>query len=75
MNKVNKKIVNYDPEADVLSLYIGKGSEEEFVEIAPNISVELNKNGKVIGLEILNASKVLKPTLKPLQSRSLVRAK
>jgi uncharacterized protein YuzE len=71
---MNKKIVNYDPEADVLALYLSKGAEEEFVEVAPNVSVELDKKGKVIGIEILNASKVLKPTLKPLQKKALVSA-
>lgn len=74
MSKANK-IVNYDPEADALSLYLHKGGEEEFVEVAPNVSVELDKKGRVIGIEILNASKVLRPTLKPLQNRALVRTK
>lgn len=64
-----KKVVNYDAEADVLAVYIGKGREEEFVEIAPNISVELDKRGSVIGFEILNASKILKPLLKASSRR------
>ena len=39
---------------------------EEFVEIAPGINVELDDRGQVIGIEILNASKCLKPIAKPL---------
>ena len=65
-----KQFVHYDPEADAISLYVRPGREEEFVEIAPNISVELNAKGSVIGVEILNASKVLRPFLKSLEKRS-----
>jgi uncharacterized protein YuzE len=46
-------------------LYIGlkRGTEEEFVE--------LDSKGQVIGIEILNASKVLKPVIKPFQKQIL----
>jgi uncharacterized protein YuzE len=62
----NKPKVNYDPKSDVIYIVAKKGKEEEFVEIAPGISVELDENGKVIGIEILNASNFLKPIAKPL---------
>ena len=45
------------------------GIEEEFAEIAPGVSVELDKRGNVIGVEILNASKVLRPVMKLLQKQ------
>ena len=35
------------------------GPEDKHQEIAPGISVELDKNGQLLGIEILNASKVL----------------
>lgn len=63
--------MHYDPEADVLGLYIGKGQEEEFVELAPDVSVELDPKGAVIGVEILNASKVLSPFLHYLKRQKL----
>lgn len=59
----SRKIINYDSASDVLYLGIKGGQEEEFVEIAPGVNVELNENGEVIGVEVLNASKVLKPVL------------
>lgn len=59
-----KQVVHYDPEADVIAFYLGKGREEEFVEISPNVSLEFDARGSVIGLEILNASKVLQPFLR-----------
>lgn len=62
----HKPQVNYDPKADVLYIVAKKGKEEEFVEIAPGINAELDENGKVIGVEILNASRILKSVAKPL---------
>ena len=72
MNKLNsKKIINYDRKSDVLYLGVKEGIEEEFVEIAPGVNVELDERGKVIGIEILNASKVFRPVLNPLQEQVL----
>jgi len=56
--KNSKKIINYDPKSDVLYMGVKKGIEEEFVEIFPGINVELDQRGQVIGVEILNASKI-----------------
>lgn len=70
-NLKSKKIINYDPKSDVLYLGIKRGPEEEFIEISPGINVELDQRGRVIGVEILNASKVLKPVVKPLQKQIL----
>ena len=60
-----KPQVNYDYQIDVLYIAIHKGKEEEFIEIAPGINVELDEDGKVFGIEILNASKFFKPVPKP----------
>jgi len=59
--KNNKKLIHYDKQSDVLYFGVQKGVEEEFVEIAPGIAAELNDEGRVIGIEVLNASRVLKP--------------
>ncbi|MFH1370210.1 MAG: DUF2283 domain-containing protein [Planctomycetota bacterium] len=61
-----KPLINYDYESDVLYIVAKKAVEEEFAEIAPGINVELDDKGQVIGIEILNASKCLKPIAKPL---------
>ncbi|MCL4366227.1 DUF2283 domain-containing protein [Patescibacteria group bacterium] len=58
MKKINQKIY-YDKKTDVLWLNIKNGPEEEYKEVAPGIGVELNKKGELLGIEILNASKVL----------------
>jgi len=43
--------------------------EEEFIEIAPGVHVEIDERGEVIGIEILNASQILKPVAKSLVPR------
>ncbi len=62
----NKPLVNYDSKSDVLYIVARKGKEEQFVEVAPGINVELDEKGEVIGIEILDASNFLKPIAKPL---------
>lgn len=63
MKQKQKPVFHYDREADVLGVSIRAGREEEFVEVAPNVSVELDRKGNVIGFEILNASKLLTPLM------------
>lgn len=64
--KKNKKIY-YDKESDVLWFLVKSGPEIEYKEIAPGISVELGESGELLGIEILNASKVLNPILSQKQ--------
>lgn len=62
----NKPIINYDSKSDTIYIVAKRGTEEEFVEIVPGINVEIDEKGEVIGIEILNASKFLRPIAKPL---------
>lgn len=62
--------VNYDDEEDIL--YIAEeGVEEEVVEIHPGVNVELNAEGKMIGIEIMNASRILKNVILPIEKKAL----
>lgn len=62
--------VFYDEKEDIL--YIAKeGREEEFVELAPGINVELDDSGELIGVELFNASNLLKDVIKPMEKRIL----
>lgn len=65
----SKQIAYYDPESDVFYIGVKKGLEEEYEEIAPGINAELNEKGEVIGIEILNASRILKPVSKAVAER------
>lgn len=61
--KQTKEKIYYDKKTDVLWLLVKSGPEETHQEISPGISLELGKNGELLGVEILNASKVLGPKL------------
>lgn len=68
MNK--NTIINYDKESDIIYIVTKKGTEDNIIEVSPGINVELNDKGEVIGIEILNASKLLKPVMKPLYKQT-----
>ena len=50
---------NYDKKSDSLFIYLGEGEEDRFEEIAPGINIELDEKRKIIGIEILKASRFL----------------
>ena len=57
--------IRYDAESDILWL-ARPGFEDEFVELHPGVNIELDLNGLPIGVEILNASKLLKQVVEAL---------
>ena len=60
--------VFYDEKEDIL--YLGKeGQEEEIVELATGINVELDGSGELIGVELFNASTLLKDVIKPIEKK------
>ena len=48
--------INYFKEEDILHLLISEEPESASIEISPNVTAELNADGDLIGVEILNAS-------------------
>ena len=48
--------ITYDPKADALNLTFKKGKAVKTVEIAPEINLDLDKNGRPLYLEIIGAS-------------------
>ena len=48
--------ITYDSKADALNLTFREGRVAKTVEIAPEINLDLDKNGKPIYLEIIGAS-------------------
>ena len=60
--------VFYDEDNDILYL-AKKGQEEEVIEISPGVNVELNKRGELIGVELFNASNLLKDIIQPMQKK------
>ncbi len=58
----NAKMKYFEPE-DILYLTISDELEANSVEISPNITVELNELGELIGLEITNASAFIRDSI------------
>ena len=64
--------VTYFEDVDTLHLSIAEEAEAGSVEISPDVTAELNANGELIGVEILNASSYLRDTiLESTQARLL----
>ena len=64
--------MRYFEQEDILHLVIAKGSESRSLELSPNITVELNDQNELMGVEILNASKFLRDTvLESVQAKTL----
>lgn len=69
---MNKTRVRYFEQEDVLHLLIAEGQESRSLELGPNITVELNDNNELIGVEILNASAFLRDAvLESIQAKTL----
>ena len=49
--------VTYDPEVDVLRILFSSAAIEESDEDKPGVILDYDKDGNVVGLEILDASK------------------
>jgi uncharacterized protein YuzE len=58
-----KPKVNYDAGSDTLYILMKEGAEEEFVEVADGVVIELDTSKEIIGIEILHASEILEPLL------------
>ena len=57
---------------DVLHLAISDEPEMGSVELSPNITVELNDKGEMIGIEILEASRFIRDSImESVQARML----
>jgi len=47
----------YDPEVDVLRILFSNQDIEESDEDKPGVIIDYDKNGNIVGLEVLEASK------------------
>jgi uncharacterized protein YuzE len=49
--------VEYDKKADALYIWVRKAKYDISEELAENVIIDLDKKGRIIGLEVLDASK------------------
>ena len=65
--------ITYDPKADALNLTFRKGKVHRTLELAPEIILDLDKNGKPLYLEIIGASeKIGKKRVSEILMRNLI---
>ncbi len=73
---MNKTKMAYFEKEDILHLAISDDPEGGSLELSPNITAELNDNGELIGIEILNASAFIRDSiLESVQAKMLSLAK
>ena len=51
--------VEYDAKADAMYIWLRKAKYDISEELAENVVIDLDKNGRIIGIEVLDASKNL----------------
>ncbi|WP_301101454.1 DUF2283 domain-containing protein [Propionivibrio sp.] len=49
--------IEYDPEADALYVRLGEQKITESEQVQPGVILDFDESGKVVGVEILSASK------------------
>ena len=54
--------VRYDKEVDAMYVYAEEGQIEHSEEIGEGIIVDVSKEGKIVGMEILDASEKFSPS-------------
>ena len=60
--------VTYDPEADALYMEFRDGVAVDNVDLAPGVSADLDRRGRVLGIEVVHSSRHLRPFLAGLAS-------
>jgi len=69
---MSKPRLMYFEEDDILHLVISDEPEKGSVELSPDVTAELNEEGELIGIEILNASAFIRDSiLESVQARVL----
>jgi uncharacterized protein YuzE len=53
--------ITYDPEADVLYIALRDAPAADGMDVEEGVTVDLDKGGHIIGVEILDASQKLTP--------------
>lgn len=57
--------LTYDPEADALSLRLSDGAVDSSEEVGPNVVLDFDAEGRVVGIEVLFVSEL--PDANPME--------
>lgn len=66
--------MRYFEQSDILHITISDEPEAGSVELSPNITVELNDKGEMIGIEILEASRFIRDSIMETLQAKVLRA-
>ncbi|CAN5426012.1 hypothetical protein BH23ACI1_BH23ACI1_27500 [soil metagenome] len=70
--------LNYEPEHDLLSVWVGTSVLADSVEVEPGVCVRVSNDGTVVGLQVVDAAARLHKDARTLESptyaRQLLRA-
>ena len=61
---MNKTKMKYFKDDDIIYVNISDSMEINSVELSPNITAEIDENGELIGIEILNASTFVRDSIR-----------
>ncbi|NCO25220.1 DUF2283 domain-containing protein [Candidatus Parcubacteria bacterium] len=68
--------ITYDSKADALSITLKKGKVAKTIELAPEVLLDMDKNGRPLYLEIIGASeKIGKRRVSEVLMRNFIPAK
>ena len=56
-----KNDMTYDPEANAVYVYLGRGKVDRTEEVSPGVILDYDDEQRVIGIEILDARETLAP--------------
>ena len=72
LKQTDDPTMRYFDKEDILHIAMGEGQEVRSVELGPNITVEIDQDNQLIGIEILNASNFMRDAvLDSVQARTL----
>jgi len=53
--------ITYDPDADATYVTLSSAAVQDSAEVAPGVVLDFDEQGRVVGIELLNAGKRLAP--------------
>lgn len=53
----------YFEQEDILYLMVAPGTEAQSVELSPDVTVELDAQGQILGIEFLNVNKFMRDSI------------
>lgn len=58
--------IEYDAQSDTLQVYLSDAPIEESAELRPGLIVDYDATGNIVGIELLDASEIIKRTSEPI---------